>query len=44
MAESMMVFEAGERLCTLGEDGEARIFEVQDDGSLILIAGPEEST
>jgi len=44
MAEKMLVFEPGEKLCTLGEDGEARIFEVQDDGSLILIAGPEEPT
>jgi hypothetical protein len=43
MAESLMVFEGGERLCTLGEDGEARVFEVQDDGSLILVAGPKES-
>jgi hypothetical protein len=43
VSETLIVFEYGERFCTLGDNGEARIFEVMEDGSVILTAGPQES-
>jgi hypothetical protein len=37
MAEQLIVYQPGDRFATIGRNGEARICQVQDDGSLVVV-------